>query len=82
MGFLSQWQLYAQQLEGDSWRDGKLEQEKLEKMSDDQVRALWEMRGAVFGEGGGLVGEEGEREAAEERDDSGEGEGKEGKEGK
>ena len=73
VGFLTEWQLYAQQLEGDSWRDGKLDKEKVEKMSDEQITALWEMRGAVFGEGGGLVGEEGEAAAKEQKDGEGEG---------
>jgi hypothetical protein len=33
VGFLTEWQLYAQQLEGDSWQGNKLDKAKLEKMS-------------------------------------------------
>ena len=33
IGFLTEWQKYAQQLEGDSWREGKLDTAKLNKMS-------------------------------------------------
>lgn len=35
VGFLTEWQLYAQQLEGGGWKEGKLEREKLEKMSGE-----------------------------------------------
>lgn len=35
VGFLTEWQLYAQQLEGDSWQGGKLDKAKLEKMSGE-----------------------------------------------
>lgn len=33
VGFLSEWQMYAQQLEGDSWREEKLDKGKVDKMS-------------------------------------------------
>jgi hypothetical protein len=33
IGFLTEWQLYAQKLEGDSWIGEKLDQGKLDKMS-------------------------------------------------
>lgn len=33
VGFLKEWQLYAQKIEGDTWRDEKLDEEKLNKMS-------------------------------------------------
>lgn len=33
IGFLSEWQLYAQQIEGDSWRGSKLDRAKLDNMS-------------------------------------------------
>ncbi|KAI0117327.1 P-loop containing nucleoside triphosphate hydrolase protein [Daldinia grandis] len=33
IGFLTEWQLYAQQIEGDSWVGDKLDPEKVEKMS-------------------------------------------------
>lgn len=33
IGFLTEWQKYAQQLEGNSWREGKLDTAKLDRMS-------------------------------------------------
>jgi hypothetical protein len=33
VGFLTEWQLYAQKIEGDSWVGEKLDQSKIEKMS-------------------------------------------------
>ncbi|OTB07613.1 hypothetical protein M426DRAFT_19945 [Hypoxylon sp. CI-4A] len=33
IGFLTEWQLYAQKIEGDSWVGDKLDQQKVEKMS-------------------------------------------------
>jgi hypothetical protein len=33
IGFLTEWQLYAQQIEGDSWRGGRLDRGKVDKMS-------------------------------------------------
>ena len=33
IGFLAEWQGYAQQLKGDNWRDAKMDQEKISKMS-------------------------------------------------
>jgi hypothetical protein len=33
IGFLTEWQLYAQALEGDNWRESKLDKAKLDKMS-------------------------------------------------
>src|SRR2546423_1650350 len=35
IGFLIEWQLYAQKLEGDTWTDEILEPEKLDKMSGE-----------------------------------------------
>ncbi|KAF3910019.1 hypothetical protein AA313_de0205852 [Arthrobotrys entomopaga] len=43
IAFLTEWQLYAQHLEGDTWRDAKLDKTKLEKMSDDQIGQLYEL---------------------------------------
>ncbi|KAM5445091.1 hypothetical protein MaudCBS49596_007862 [Microsporum audouinii] len=43
IGFLTEWQLYAQQLEGDSWADGKLDKAKIDKMSDQQIGQLYEL---------------------------------------
>lgn len=33
MGFLTEWQLYAQKIEGDAWVGEKLDQSKIQKMS-------------------------------------------------
>ncbi|KAL1841263.1 hypothetical protein VTJ49DRAFT_7265 [Mycothermus thermophilus] len=33
IGFLTEWQLYAQKIEGDSWKGEKLDQGKIDKMS-------------------------------------------------
>lgn len=33
IGFLTEWQLYAQKLEGDNWAGEKLDKSKLDKMS-------------------------------------------------
>ncbi|KIW02861.1 uncharacterized protein PV09_05914 [Verruconis gallopava] len=43
IGFLTQWQLYAQQIEGDQWRDGSLDQATFEKLNDDQKVQLYEL---------------------------------------
>lgn len=55
VGFLTEWQLYAQALEGDAWRGDRLDAGKIEKMSDEQVGQLYELmrniRG-LDGEGG------------------------------
>lgn len=33
IGFLTEWQMYAQQIEGASWRGDKLDKSKIDKMS-------------------------------------------------
>lgn len=33
IGFLTEWQMYAQQLEGDNWRGEKMDKSKVDKMS-------------------------------------------------
>ena len=35
VGFLSEWQRYAQMIEGDSWRGEKMDKTKLDKMSGE-----------------------------------------------
>lgn len=40
VGFLTEWQLYAQKIEGDSWVGEKLDQSKIEKMSGWSPSAL------------------------------------------
>ncbi|KAF1810636.1 ACN9-domain-containing protein [Eremomyces bilateralis CBS 781.70] len=43
IGFLSEWQQYAQALEGESWREEKLDQGKMAKMSDEQLVQLYDL---------------------------------------
>ncbi|KAB5580485.1 hypothetical protein GE09DRAFT_1082413 [Coniochaeta sp. 2T2.1] len=45
--FLSEWQLYAQKIEGDSWIGEKLDQGKIQKMSDEQLVQLYELMKAI-----------------------------------
>lgn len=33
IGFLSEWQLYAQQLEGNTWKGEKMDKDKIDRMS-------------------------------------------------
>ena len=33
IGFLTEWQMYAQQVEGESWRGEKMDKQKIDKMS-------------------------------------------------
>lgn len=43
IGFLSEWQTYCQMLEGDSWKDAKMDKAKIDKMSDQQIGQLYEL---------------------------------------
>ncbi|KAK7416112.1 hypothetical protein QQX98_005440 [Neonectria punicea] len=47
IGFLTEWQLYAQKVEGDSWVGEKLDEGKLQKMSDEQIAQLYELMQAI-----------------------------------
>ncbi|KAI2636152.1 ACN9-domain-containing protein [Xylaria nigripes] len=47
IGFLTEWQLYAQKIEGDSWRGEKLDPAKVEKMSDQQIGQVYELLQAI-----------------------------------
>lgn len=47
IGFLSQWQQYGETLEGDSWKDTKLDVELLDKMSDQQIGQMYELMQAI-----------------------------------
>lgn len=35
IGFLTEWQMYAQQIEGEAWRGEKMDKTKIEKMSGE-----------------------------------------------
>ncbi|CAL8578838.1 Bifunctional NAD(P)H-hydrate repair enzyme [Xanthoria parietina] len=47
VGFLNEWQRYAQEVEGESWHGTKLDTEKIEKMSDQQLGQLYELMQAI-----------------------------------
>ena len=40
IGFLTEWQTYAQQVEGDEWRGEKMDKTKVDKMSGRSTVAL------------------------------------------
>ncbi|KAI9823625.1 MAG: acetate non-utilizing protein 9 [Thelocarpon impressellum] len=47
VGFLTEWQMYAQTVEGDGWRDARLDKGKIDKMSDQQLGQLYELMQAI-----------------------------------
>ncbi|KAL8920662.1 MAG: hypothetical protein Q9208_006144 [Pyrenodesmia sp. 3 TL-2023] len=47
VGFLKEWQMYAQQVEGDSWLGDKMDKERIDKMSDQQLGQLYELMQAI-----------------------------------
>jgi len=47
VGFLTQWQQYGQQLEGDGWKGEKLDAAFLDKMSDQQIGQMYELMQAI-----------------------------------
>ncbi|KAI1253014.1 hypothetical protein MGN70_005222 [Eutypa lata] len=47
IGFLTEWQLYAQKVEGDAWVGDKLDPTKVAKMSDQQIGQLYELMQAI-----------------------------------
>ena len=47
VAFLTQWQQYGQQLEGDGWREEKLDSDFLDKMSDQQIGQMYELMQAI-----------------------------------
>ncbi|KAH3910792.1 hypothetical protein HBI56_188140 [Parastagonospora nodorum] len=47
IGFLSEWQLYAQTLQGDNWKGQKMDKGKIDKMSDQQIGQLYELMQAI-----------------------------------
>ncbi|KAK0293571.1 hypothetical protein LTR35_000175 [Friedmanniomyces endolithicus] len=47
VGFLSEWQRYAQMIEGDSWRGEKMDKTKVDKMSDEQIAQMYELMQAI-----------------------------------
>ncbi|KAI3323596.1 ACN9-domain-containing protein [Xylariaceae sp. AK1471] len=47
IGFLTEWQLYAQKIEGDTWVGEKIDPAKVEKMSDQQIGQMYELMMAI-----------------------------------
>ncbi|CAF9907066.1 MAG: acetate non-utilizing protein 9 [Heterodermia speciosa] len=47
IGFLTEWQMYAQKIEGESWRGEKIDKGKIDKMSDQQLGQLYELMQAI-----------------------------------
>ncbi|OSS46328.1 hypothetical protein B5807_08673 [Epicoccum nigrum] len=47
IGFLSEWQMYAQAIEGDTWKGEKMDKAKIDKMSDQQIGQLYELMQAI-----------------------------------
>lgn len=43
IGFLSSWQKYCEQLEGDQWRGAKIDPKQLASMTDEQLVQLYEL---------------------------------------
>lgn len=58
VGFLTQWQQYGQQIEGDDWRGQKLDVDVLDKMSDQQIGQMYELMQAIQKLGRDTVDEE------------------------
>ena len=40
IGFLTEWQMYAQTIEGDNWRGQTLDKGKIDKMSGENARQM------------------------------------------
>ena len=47
VGFLTEWQKYVQDLQGDGWRGVKIDKEKVDKMSEEQLGQLYELMQAA-----------------------------------
>ncbi|KAH0282385.1 ACN9-domain-containing protein [Aureobasidium namibiae CBS 147.97] len=49
IGFLTEWQGYAQQIEGEKWRGDKMDKAKIDKMSDtdEQIAQMYELMQAI-----------------------------------
>ncbi|KAG5929651.1 hypothetical protein E4U53_002401 [Claviceps sorghi] len=47
IGFLTEWQLYAQKIEGEAWVGDKVDEAKLQKMSDEQIQQLYDLMQAI-----------------------------------
>jgi hypothetical protein len=62
VGFLTEWQQYGQQLEGEDWKEQKIDPALLDRMSDQQVGQMYELMLAIQKRGRDSVDEEEEGE--------------------
>ena len=58
VGFLTEWQQYGQQLEGDDWKGQKIDPGLLDKLSDQQIGQMYELMQAIQKRGRDSVDEE------------------------
>ena len=62
VGFLTEWQQYGQQLEGEDWKERKIDPALLDRLSDQQVGQMYELLQAIQKRGRDSVDEEEEGE--------------------
>jgi hypothetical protein len=58
VGFLTEWQNYGQQLEGEGWKDQRIDAALVDKMSDQQIGQMYELMQAIQKTGRDIVDEE------------------------
>ncbi|KAL2044855.1 hypothetical protein N7G274_002630 [Stereocaulon virgatum] len=51
IGFLTEWQIYAQKIEGDEWKGETIDKGKIDKMSDQQLGQMYELMQAIRKQG-------------------------------
>ncbi|KAL6714518.1 Bifunctional NAD(P)H-hydrate repair enzyme [Lecanora helva] len=56
IGFLTEWQMYAQTIEGKEWRGETIDKGKIDKMSDQQLGQLYELMQEIQKQGHGDSG--------------------------
>lgn len=47
IGFLTEWQMYAQKIEGDQWQGERMDKGKVDKMSDQQLGQMYELMKSI-----------------------------------
>ncbi|KAL5596872.1 hypothetical protein BROUX41_006444 [Berkeleyomyces rouxiae] len=47
IGFLTEWQMYLQQVEGEKWKGEKMDFTKIERLSEDQMVQLYELMQSI-----------------------------------
>ncbi|KAL1899714.1 hypothetical protein Cpir12675_001299 [Ceratocystis pirilliformis] len=47
IGFLTEWQMYLQQVEGDKWKGERMDFTKIERLSEDQMVQLYELMQSI-----------------------------------